>query len=368
MMSFGFGKEFRLTVFGESHGACVGAVVEGCPAGIPLGEKDIQRELDRRRPGGRLASSRGEADRVRLLSGILNGQTNGGPIAMLVENQDVDSSWYEENRHLPRPGHSDFPAYVKYGGMNDYRGGGFFSGRMTAPLVMGGAVAKRLLSLSGVKVIGHIVQIGGTRLLKEVGDQDIEAAALDGAICADKGVSREFEGEIERAAEEGDSIGGVVECRVLNLPAGIGEPFFDSVEALIAHGVFSIPGVKGVEFGAGFGLAAMRGSEANDSFVIRDGKVATETNRSGGVLGGLTTGMPLIFRVAIKPTPSIRKAQRTVDLRTGNETVLAVGGRHDPCIAVRALPVVEAVAAVCIADLMVRDGKIPRRVGDQSGN
>jgi chorismate synthase len=367
-VSFGFGKEFRITVFGESHGACVGAVVEGCPAGVPLEEGDIQRELDRRRPGGRLASSRGEADRARLLSGTLGGRTNGGPIAMLVENQDVDSSWYEENRHLPRPGHSDFPAFVKYGGMNDYRGGGFFSGRMTAPLVMGGAVAKRLLSLYGVKVIGHIVQIGGARLREEVGDQEIEAAAKEGAICADRGTSREFEGEIERAAKEGDSIGGVVECRVLNLPIGIGEPFFDSVEALIAHGVFSIPGVKGVEFGAGFGIAALRGSEANDSFVVRGGKVATETNRSGGVLGGLTTGMPLIFRVAIKPTPSIRKAQRTVDLRAGKESALTIGGRHDPCIAVRAVPVVEAVAAVCIADLMIRDGKIPRKVGEQGGN
>lgn len=367
-MSFGFGKEFRITVFGESHGACVGAVVEGCPAGLPLEEIDIQRELDRRRPGGRLASARFETDRVRLLSGVLGGRTNGGPITMLVENQDVDSTWYEENRHLPRPGHSDFPAFVKYGGMNDYRGGGFFSGRMTAPLVMGGAVAKKLLSLSGVKVIGHIVQIGGIRLLKEVGDLEIEAATLDGAICADRETTREFEGEIERAAKEGDSVGGVVECRVLNLPAGIGEPFFDSVEAMIAHGVLSIPGTKGVEFGAGFGLAAMRGSEANDSFVVRAGKVATETNRCGGVLGGLTTGMPLLFRVAIKPTPSIRKAQRTVNLMTSKEALVTVVGRHDPCIAVRALPVVEAVAAVCIADLMVRDGKIPRKVGDQSGN
>lgn len=367
-MSFGFGKEFRITVFGESHGECVGAVVEGCPAGLHLEEIDIQRELDRRRPGGRLASARGEADRVRLLSGILDGRTNGGPITMLVENHDVDSSWYEENRYLPRPGHSDFPAFVKYGGMNDYRGGGFFSGRMTASLVMGGAVAKRLLSLSGVKIIGHIVQIGETRLQKEVGDQDIEAATLDGAMCADGETSMEFENEIERAAKEGDSVGGVVECRVLNLPAGIGEPFFDSAEALIAHGVFSIPGVKGVEFGAGFGLASMRGSEANDGFVVRNGKVATETNRCGGVLGGLTTGMPLIFRVAVKPTPSIRKAQRTVDLRAMGEAPIAIGGRHDPCIAVRAVPVVEAVAAVCIADLMVRGGKIARRIGEQNGN
>lgn len=367
-MSFGFGKEFRVTVFGESHGACVGVVVEGCPAGLPLEEGDIQRELDRRRPGGRLASARGESDRVRLVSGIFGGRTNGGPITMLVENRDVDSSWYEENRHLPRPGHSDFPAYVKYGGMNDYRGGGFFSGRMTAPLVMGGAVAKRLLSLFGVKIIGHIVQIGGTRLLEEVGDQAIEAAILSGEICADEGTARQFEREIEKAANEGDSVGGVVECRVLNLPIGVGEPFFDSVESEIAHGVFSIPGVKGVEFGAGFGLASMRGSEANDSIVVREGKVATETNRSGGVLGGLTTGMPLLFRVAIKPTPSIRKEQRTIDLRTKEAATITIGGRHDPCIAVRAVPVVEAVAAVCIADLMARDNKIPRRIGGWSGD
>ncbi len=367
-MSFGFGKEFRVTVFGESHGTCVGAVVEGCPAGLPLEEGDIQRELDRRKPGGRHSSARGEPDRIRLISGICGGRTNGGPITMLVENEDVDSSWYEENRHLPRPGHSDFPAYVKYGGMNDYRGGGFFSGRMTAPLVMGGAVAKRLLSTLGVKVIGHIVQIGRIRLLEQVSDQAIEAATLRGAICADTGTAREFEGEIDRVAKEGDSVGGVVECRVLNLPTGVGEPFFDSVESTIAHGVFSIPGVKGVEFGAGFGFASMRGSEANDTIVARDGKFETETNRSGGVQGGLTTGMPLLFRVAVKPTPSIRKEQRTVDMRTMQEATIKVGGRHDPCIAVRAVPVVEAVAAVCIADLMARDGKIPRRIGGKIGN
>ncbi|MEJ5292161.1 MAG: chorismate synthase [Candidatus Methanosuratincola sp.] len=367
-MSFGFGRDFRITVFGESHGACVGAVVEGCPAGLPLGEGDVQRELDRRRPGRRLSSTRDEGDRVRLISGIMDGRTNGGPITMLVENQDVDSSWYEERRYIPRPGHSDFPAYLKYGGMNDYRGGGFFSGRMTAPMVMGGAVAKRLLSLSGVKIIGHIVQIGGTRLQREVSEEEIEAAIMGGALCADPGVSREFEGEIERAAKEGDSVGGVVECRVLNLPPGIGEPFFDSVESVIAHGVFSIPGVKGVEFGAGFDLAAKRGSESNDGFLVKDGRVASETNRSGGVLGGLTTGMPLLFRVAMKPTPSIRKAQRTVDLRTMEGTSITIGGRHDPCIAVRAVPVVEGIAAVCLADLMLRDGKIPRRIGGQSGN
>lgn len=358
-MSFGFGKEFRVTVFGESHGPCVGAVVEGCPPGLEISVEDIQKELDRRKPSGRLATPRREEDRVRILSGIFNGHTNGGPLCMVVDNEDTDSSWYVENRQLPRPGHSDYPAYVKYGGMNDYRGGGFFSGRMTAALVMGGAVAKKLLAGTGIEVTARLIQVGKIRL----GGGDVDPFAPAGG-----GGSDLIEREILEAAREGDSVGGTVECVVLNLPVGVGEPYFDSIESTIAHAVFSIPGVKAIEFGAGFRLAEMRGSEANDEFITSGGAVRTRTNNSGGVLGGLSTGMPLVFRAGIKPTPSIRKPQKTVDLGTMEERIISIEGRHDPCIALRAVPVVEAAAAICIADLMLRCGKNSRRVGGWNGD
>ncbi len=351
-MSFGIGSAFRITVFGESHGQCIGAVVEGCPAGLELGAADIQRELDRRRPGRGTASPRSEGDAVTVESGITDGRTNGGPVMMMIRNEDTDSSWYAKNRNVPRPSHADYTAYVKYGGFNDWRGGGFFSGRITAGMVMGGAVAKKLLLRSGVRAVAHLIQAGGVKAASSP-DEGLEARAAGSPVwCADARASKLMVKAIDEARAEGDSIGGAVECRVFGLPAGIGEPVFDSVESVLSHAVFSIPAAKGIEFGGGFALSSRRGSEANDEFALDGGRIVTLTNNSGGLLGGITNGMPLILRVAFKPTPSIAKEQRSVDLSRMAETTIRVGGRHDPCVAVRAVPVVEAVVSASLADML----------------
>jgi len=364
-MSFEFGKDFRVTLFGESHGKAVGAVVEGCPAGLQLAEGDIQQELDKRRPGQPLTTGRKERDLVSLLSGTANGRTDGGPITMLVANEDVDSSWYEKNRYIPRPGHADYTAFIKYHRFNDYRGGGFFSGRLTVGIVMGGAIAKKLLSTQGIKILTHVVQIGSVKVDARIDDKEVEELAYSSPVrCADREKSALMVADLERLAAEHDSTGGVIECRVLNLPVGIGEPIFDSMESVISHGIFSIPAVKAIEFGSGFQLSSMRGSKANDEFYLKKGRILTKTNNSGGILGGLTNGMPLVFRVGIKPTSSIGKLQQSVDLRTMKETELRVEGRHDPCITVRAVPVVESMTSICITDLMVRAQIIPRTMGD----
>ncbi|MDD1776386.1 MAG: chorismate synthase [Candidatus Methanomethylicus sp.] len=360
-MSFGFGKDFRITVFGESHGNGIGVVAEGVPAGFPINSNEIQQALDRRRPGGNLSSARKEPDRIQLLSGITEGKANGGPITMMVENRDVDSSWYRKNEHIPRPGHSDYAAYIKYGGFNEWLGGGFFSGRMTAAFVMGGAVAQMILRAKGVRVLAHLIQLGSVKSNAEISDSWIEENAPKSPVwCADSGESLKMVEELERVMAEKDSLGGTVECRAIGLPAGIGEPLFDSIESVLSHGVFSIPAVKGIEFGDGFRLCGMKGSDANDGFVLKEGKVTFLTNHAGGVLGGITDGMPLIMRVAFKPTPSIGKEQHSIDLEKMEETAISVEGRHDPCIAIRAVPVVESVVAICLADLMIRAQKIGR--------
>lgn len=355
-MSFTFGNIFRVTIFGESHGKAIGAVVDGCPAGIPVTDADIQAELDRRRPGQPLSTGRREKDAVKIVSGTFNGRTSGGPVAMVIENTDVDSSWYEENRFKPRPGHGDYTVYMKYHGFNDYRGGGFLSGRLTACTLMGGAIAKKLLSACNIKVLAHVVQIGNISVEGAcVDDSRIEAEVAASPVrCADKEKSEQMVEEIMKVSLAGDSVGGVIECRVLNLPVGLGEPVFDSLESVISHGIFSIPAVKAVEFGAGFKLSGMKGSESNDSFYVEGRKVSTRTNNSGGILGGISSGMPLIFRVGLKPTPSICAAQRTVDLKAMEETELRVEGRHDPCVVPRAVPVAEAITSICIADLLLR--------------
>lgn len=363
-MTFTFGKEFRFTVFGESHGRCVGVVVEGCPAGLEISEAELQRELDRRRPGTGPVSARREEDAVRIMSGVTGGRANGGPIMALVSNVDVDSSWYERNRFLPRPGHADYTAFVKYGGFNDWRGGGFFSGRMTAGMVIAGAIAKSILSKKGARVFAHLIQLGSVRVEEDLGDEEVEAIATKSLIwCASEAASKRMINELAKAASEGDSLGGVVECRAVGIPAGIGEPIFDSLESVISHGLFSIPAVKGVEFGGGFGLSRMRGSEANDEFAVIGGKVLTKTNNSGGILGGISNGMPIVVRAAFKPTPSIAKAQRSVDLSKMEGAEIRVEGRHDPCVAVRGVPVVEAIVAASLADMMSMAHKISRVEG-----
>ncbi|MEM3716373.1 MAG: chorismate synthase [Candidatus Bathyarchaeia archaeon] len=356
------GKSLVLTCFGESHGACIGVILDGCPAGLPLSESDVQVELDKRRPGfSDISTSRKEEDKVEIMSGVYRGYTTGAPICMIVRNRDVDSSPYESIMFKPRPGHADYTARVKYGGYNDPRGGGRFSGRITAAYVMAGAVAKKLLSLIGVEVLAHTVQVGRVRVESEVSYDDVRRNVYANPVrCAVPELAERMIEEVLSAAREGDSVGGVVEGIALNVPVGLGEPVFDSLDADIAKMLFNIPAVKGVEFGAGFKMASMRGSEANDQFAVRNGRVITLTNNAGGVVGGISNGMPIKVRVAFKPTPSISRRQRTVNLETMSEEEIQIAGRHDPCIVPRAVPVVEACLAFVIADHALRAGKIPR--------
>jgi chorismate synthase len=320
------GRVFRVTNFGESHGVGIGCVVDGCPPGISVHLPDLQKEINRRKATSLHHTPRQEPDRVKVLSGVFEGKTTGAPIACFIENRDADSSSYDEFRYTPRPSHADYPRYVKYQGYADHRGGGRFSGRITAGFVAAGYFARMVIKkIQDIKISSSIVEIGG------LPPEQMDCASL-----------------------EGDSIGGIIECRTHNLPVGLGEPVFDTVEGELAKALFAIPGIKGIEFGAGFALARMKGSRANDQFCMEGEKVTTVTNHSGGILGGMTSGMELVFRVAVKPTPSISLPQGSVDLRTGEEKSIIIQGRHDPCIVFRALPVVEAVTAIVLADLGLR--------------
>ncbi len=359
------GKIFRVTSFGESHGRCVGVVVEGCPAGLRVLEQDIQKELDRRKPGkNSLTTRRVEADRLHIVSGVLNGYTTGAPICMLIWNEDMDSAEYERIRSTPRPGHADLTASVRYGGFNDCRGGGRFSGRITAGFVMAGAVAKQLLSQLEIVVAAHTVELAGIRAKQRNLAEIIETASRDSVGCADPDASARMVAAIRRAAREDDSVGGIIECISVNVPPGVGDPVFDTLEGDIAKALFAIPGIKAVEFGSGFSGSRMKGSENNDPFTVINERVATETNNAGGILGGLSTGMPIVCRAAVKPTASIAKPQKTVDLSKMKDTYLEVHGRHDPCIVPRAIPVVESVVAIILADHLTRSGHIQRVVNE----
>ncbi len=351
-----FGIKFRIGIFGSSHGPCVGAKVEGCPPGTKVSEAVIQAELDRRSPGkGPVSTARHERDRLEIISGILKGRATGGPIVGLVRNADTDSSAYDAFLRVPRPGHADYPAMVKYGGHHDHRGGGQFSGRMTAGLVIGGAIARQVLDRKGISILAQTVQIGRVVLERDIPFSIAERSVRASAVgCADRETAELMTEEIVRAHEDNDSVGGVVKCTVLGLPVGVGEPFFGSMESMLAWMMYSIPGVKGVEFGSGFGCASMRGSENNDPYVVRKGRIATETNNAGGILGGLSNGMPVEFRVAFKPTSSIARPQMSVDLVAKRPVELEIKGRHDPCIVPRAVPVVENSAAAVILDLMLQ--------------
>lgn len=355
------GKEFVFTCFGESHGKCVGAVIDGCPAGLPLSEKDMQEELGRRIPSRKeIVSGRVEKDSVEILSGVFAGLTTGAPLCALVRDRDAASSVYEQFRSLPRPGHGDFTARIRYGGFNDYRGGGRFSGRMTVAFIVAGAVAKKLLSLFNVNIAAYTVAIGGIELDREPTVDEIMHRYDNSVRCPDLDLARLMEEAIVKAKNEGDSLGGIVQCVASNLPPGVGEPIFDSLDADIAKMLFNIPAVKGVEVGAGFKAAEMKGSEFNDAYTVREGEIGTLTNNSGGILGGISSGMAILVRAAIKPTPSIRKNQKTVDLSRMEETSIVVRGRHDPCIVPKAVPVVEASVALVLADHMLRAGVIPK--------
>jgi chorismate synthase len=364
-MSNSIGTEFRVTSFGESHGKCIGVLIDGCPAGLALDGETLRRMMERRRPGtSAVTTARSETDEVEILSGIHEGHTTGAPILMLTWNRDHDSSSYDQIKGKPRPGHADYTAWARYGGFNDHLGGGRASGRVTAGFVMAGAVAKQLLSTIGVEVHAYTRAIGGVEAPEPTLAQ-IKKAVTSIVGCLDPSASEKMVRVIEEAKTVGDSVGGVVECVALGLPAGVGQPVFDTIEGDVAKALFAVPAVKAVEFGTGIRLASMRGSEANDPYTAEGGAIETATNNSGGVLGGITTGAPIVVRAVFKPTPSIAKTQRTVDLATLSEAKISVGGRHDPCIVPRAVPVVEAMVAATLADHAIRRGLIPQVLGER---
>lgn len=361
------GKEFVITYFGESHGRCVGVVIDGCPAGLPISDEDVQKDVDRRIPRkSGIVSTRIELDKVEILSGVFERYTSGAPICMLVWNRDIDDSPYLEMRSTPRPGHADYSASQRYGGFNDFRGGGIFSGRSTVSLVLAGAIARRLLGRFGFEVLAHTIEIAGIGVDPIPSLEEVRNSTYQSAVrCANPIVAKRMESAILEAASQGDSVGGVVEGIALNLPAGVGEPFYDSLDADLAKLLFNIPGVKCVEFGVGLESARLKGSSSNDEYIVQSGKVTTTTNRAGGIIGGLSTGQPVKVHVAFKPTSSIAKAQKTVNLnRMENETI-EVKGRHDPCIVPKAVPVVEAAISIVLADHLIRAGTIPKVLGSK---
>lgn len=356
-MSSEFGHLLKISVFGQSHGKAIGVVMDGLPAGEAVDLTELQTFLDRRKPGkSPLSTARKEADMPTFLSGLENGKTCGSPLCAVIENGDQHSSDYAGLTDTPRPGHADYTAAVKWSGQADMRGGGHFSGRLTAPLCIAGGIAKQILARRGIHVGAHLAEAAG------IGDEPFplyptaalfrEIAAKPFPVLSDDAGER-MQSAILEAREALDSVGGIVECAAIGLPAGLGNPMFDGVENRLAAALFGIPAVKGVEFGAGFAAARSRGSENNDPFSVRDGAVVTDTNHAGGILGGITNGMPITLRAALKPTPSIARQQKTVRLSAGEETELEIRGRHDPCIAHRAVPVVEAVTAAVLLDLLL---------------
>ena len=354
-MSSEFGKNLRVSVFGESHGPGIGVVVNGFPAGESVDPEELGRFLARRAPGNsKLTTARKEADLPEFLSGIRDNVLTGSPFAALSRNTNQRSGDYKGFEDTPRPSHADYTAAVKWNGAADMRGGGHFSGRLTAPLCVAGGIALQILAKKGIFVGAHLSAVGSIAdepfplhptpaLLKEIAEKDFPVI--------DAGQGGVMQDAVRNAAADGDSVGAAIECTAIGLPAGLGDPMFDGVESLLAAALFGIPGVKGVSFGSGFGCVGMRGSEHNDPFVIEEGAVRTATNNSGGIQGGITNGMPLILQVAMKPTASIAKTQQTVSLSGMTETEIAIHGRHDPCIAIRAVPVVEAVTALVLLDL-----------------
>lgn len=355
-----FGEHFRLSIFGESHGPAIGMVIDGIPAGTPIDEEAIARDMARRAPGNDpTATSRKEPDRVRIVSGLFKGRATGTPLCGLIENTNTRSGDYAQLQTKMRPGHADYAGHVKYRGFADPRGGGHFSGRITAPLVFAGSIARQLLAAKGVEIGAHIAAIAG------VCDTPLDPVLVDAQTLrtlrerhfallnpAQEAPMREA---VEAARRDGDSVGGIIECAATGVPAGIGSPFFGSVESVTAQLLLSIPAVKAVEFGDGMALAAQRGSQANDPLAFDGGRVVTLSNHNGGITGGITNGMPIVLRTAIKPTPSIARTQQTVDLLTGENTTLAITGRHDPCIVPRAVVVVESALAIALCELMMDD-------------
>ena len=353
-----FGKSFRITTFGESHGTAVGVVIDGCPSGLELSEEDIQKELDRRKPGqSEVTTQRKEEDKITILSGVFDGKTTGAPIAMIAHNKDADSAPYLEFINKPRPSHGDFAYREKYGHY-DWRGGGRYSGRETLARVAAGAVAKKLLEKMSIEILAHTVSVKDIKA-EDVSIEDIRQNTEKNPVrCADLKAAEEMEVEIQNAREKGDSVGGIVELIALNVPSGLGEPVFDKLDADIAKALMSVGAIKGVEIGSGFGAAAMEGSENNDPFIIENGTVKTQANNSGGIQAGISNGMPIVARAAVKPTSSISKKQETVDLEKMKNASIEITGRHDPCIVPRVLPVLEAMLALVLVDHVMRNRRI----------
>lgn len=353
-MSSTYGTKLKLSIFGQSHGAAIGMTLDNIPAGLTVDFEELQTFLNRRAPGQQdYSTSRREEDHPEFLSGIVDGHTCGAPISAIIRNTNTRSGDYSNLKDCPRPGHADFTAQIKYGGYQDAAGGGHFSGRLTAPLCIAGGLCKQWLEAKGIRIGAHIVNIHGIEdqtfdpLAPQLDAVDREFPVLSSS-CAEQ-----MKETIAKAKANDNSVGGIIECAVVGLPAGIGDPMFDGMESRIAQIVYGIPAVKGVEFGLGFAASQRYGSENNDGYTVVDGKFKTTTNHAGGILGGITTGMPLIFRTAIKPTPSISLPQQTISISTGEITTIQVKGRHDPCIVPRAVPVMEAAAAIAIFDAML---------------
>ncbi|MCD7893676.1 MAG: chorismate synthase [Erysipelotrichaceae bacterium] len=355
-MSANWGTNIELSLFGESHGKAIGIVIGNLPAGIQLDMDEINKNMKRRAPGqNKMSTPRKEKDEVEIMSGVLDGVTTGAPLCALVYNSDQHSKDYSLLKECMRPGHSDYPAYIKYHGFNDVRGGGHFSGRLTAPIVFAGSVAKQILKQKGIIIGAHIQSIKDIedqRFDINISENDIDLLLQKPYPTIDDAIFDKMQGVIEEARVNQDSVGGKIECAILNVPAGLGNPFFDSIESHLSPLLFSIPAVKSVSFGLGEDITKLYGSEANDSYYYENDKVKTKTNNNGGITGGISNGMPIIFSVGIKPTPSISQTQQTINVKTKENTTLQIKGRHDPCIVPRAIVVVESMAALGILDMI----------------
>lgn len=357
-MSNSIGKIFKVTSFGASHGKALGAVVDGCPANLELSESDIQKELDKRKPGtSSVTTPRKEADEVQILSGIFEGKTDGTPITGVIFNKNQHSKDYSMFKSTPRPSHGDYGWMTKYGNY-DYNGGGRGSGRVTIGHVIGGAIAKKLLKTQGIEIVSHVIQIGDIKACESDFSKIRENIEKNPVRCGDLKAAGEMEDLILSKKEEGDSVGGIVETIALGVPAGLGEPVFERLDGDLARILMNIGAVKGVEIGLGFGVCEATGSEINDEYQIEDGKITTKTNNSGGIIGGMSNGMPIVSRIAVKPTPSISKCQNSVNLETQNNEKIEIRGRHDPCICPRVTAVAESSTAIVLADHMIRSGFI----------
>lgn len=356
-MSGMWGNNIRISIFGESHGNAIGINIDGLPSGFEIDLDKIMVEMSRRAPGkSPLSTPRKEGDVPEILSGYFNGKTTGTPLCAIIRNSNTKSKDYSKLKDVMRPGHADYTGAIRYDGFNDYRGGGHFSGRITAPLVFAGAICKQILESKGIVIAAHINSIGNVKdrsfLESDINNELLNSFKGKELPLINSNLEAEMREEIMKARSDRDSIGGTIECAILGVNPGVGNPFFDSVESTLAHLMFSVPAVKGIEFGRGFDISKMRGSEANDEYYLDGENIKTRTNNNGGILGGITNGMPIVFNVAIKPTASIFKEQKTVNIETMEETTLSIEGRHDPCIVQRALPVIEAVAAIGILELV----------------